>query len=360
VGWSYFLGHGHKHADEMSVLFWAGGQTWLSNIGYWPYENESRGMIESWTGSNAPHLVKEPLDSIRSTRLVSSGSSGKLTALELERTEAENYVARRQVIQCKPDLWLVLDNTSGSEKSRTSTTWTSAPDVLWQQGQTAGAFRLTSPRVSDSLNMFFLGSENTQQSLLRGSYRPFAGWQIEHHRPTPASALVVEQPARNSWAATVWTWERKGVTARFDSAPQMTHWADATHWEMQLPNAAGAFTLRREGNRLHLHSGRDDSGRGDSAVHDEVLELTAPSPEISPALAELHNQFMASASRYPVFSVNSNKREKVTYLLLGIFLLQQIFFLAYKRMQGPHLEGLRFLNLVAWIVGGIWLTVFYF
>ena len=140
----------------------------------------------------------------------------------------------------------------------------------------------------------------------------------------------------------------------------MTHWADATHWEMQLPNAAGAFTLRREGNRLRLHSGRDDSGRDDSAANDEVLELTAPSPEISPALAELHNQFMASASRYPVFSVNSNKREKVTYLLLGIFLLQQIFFLGYKRMQGPHLERLRFLNLVAWIVGGIWLTVFYF
>jgi hypothetical protein len=360
VGWSYFVGHGHKHADEMSVLFWAGGQTWLSNIGYWPYENEWRGMIESWTGSNAPHLVQEPLDSIRSTRLVSSGSSGKLTALELERTGAENYVAQRQVIHRKPDLWLVLDNTSGSEKSRTSTTWTSAPDVLWQQGQIAGAFRLTSPRVGDSLDMFFLGSENTQQSLLRGSSRPFAGWQIEHHRPTPASALVVEQPARNSWAATVWTWERKGVTARFDAAPQMTHWADATHWEMQLPNAAGAFILRREGNRLHLHSGRDDSGRSDSAANDEVLELTAPSPEISPALAELHNQFMASASRYPVFSVNSNKREKVTYLLLGIFLLQQIFFLGYKRMQGPHLERLRFLNLVAWIVGGIWLTVFYF
>ena len=38
--------------------------------------------------------------------------------LELERTGVENYVARRQVIHLKPNLWLVLDSTSGSEKSQ--------------------------------------------------------------------------------------------------------------------------------------------------------------------------------------------------------------------------------------------------
>ena len=59
VTWSNFAGHGHKHADEMSVLFWAGGQTWWSNVGYWPYGNEARADAESWAGSNAPHLVDE-------------------------------------------------------------------------------------------------------------------------------------------------------------------------------------------------------------------------------------------------------------------------------------------------------------
>ena len=43
IAWSNFPGHAHKHADEMSVLFWAGGETWLSNIGYWPYETRVEG-----------------------------------------------------------------------------------------------------------------------------------------------------------------------------------------------------------------------------------------------------------------------------------------------------------------------------
>ena len=349
VAWSYFLGHGHKHADEMSVSFWAGGQTWVSNIGYWPYENEWRRAIESWTGSNAPHLVGEPSDSIRTTRLVVSGASANLTALELERTGVENYVARRQVIHWKPNLWLVLDNTSGSEKSITSTTWASASDVRWQQGQTAGAFRLQSPHSNDSLNVFFLGSQGTKQSLFRGSFRPFAGWQLEHHLPIPASALVVEQPAQNSWAATLWTWEKEGAISRFEAAPQMTHWEDASHWEMHLPGEKGEMALRREGNTLRLNPGHGA---------DKALELMAP-PEIGPAYAELHRQFVASASRYRLFFVDPKRRKKITYLLLGIFLLQSIFFTVYKRAHGPFLDSLKYLNLIAWIVGGIWLLGFY-
>ena len=167
------------------------------------------------------------------------------------------------------NLWLVLDNTSGSEKSHTSTTWTSASDVRWQQRQAAGAFRLESSLAKDSLDIFLLGSQDTEQRLLRGNSRPFAGWQVEHGVPVPASALVVEQPAKNSWAATIWTWKRAGAAARFDGTPQMTQWTDASNWEMQLPGEVGAVALRRKGNILRLHSGRGA---------DETLELMAPSP----------------------------------------------------------------------------------
>jgi Heparinase II/III-like protein/Heparinase II/III N-terminus len=349
VAWSDFPSHAHKHADEMSVLFWAGGQTWLSNIGYWPYESKWRRTIESWAGSNAPHLLGENPAALRTTRLVSSGSSLILRAIELERTGVENYTARRQVIYCKPNLWLVLDNTSGSEKSHTSTTWTSASDVRWQQRQAPGAFRLESSLAKDSLDIFFLGSQDTEQRLLRGNSRPFAGWQVEHGVPVPASALVVEQPAKNSWAATIWTWKRGGAAARFDGTPQMTQWTDASNWEMQLFGEVGAVALRRKGNILRLHSGRGA---------DETLELMAPSPHVGAAYAEVRSQFMASASRYHPFSANLAKRKKITYLLLGIFLLQQIFFLVYK-VHGTRVETLKCLNLVVWILGGIWLVGLY-
>jgi hypothetical protein len=165
----------------------------------------------------------------------------------------------------------------------------------------------------------------------------------------PASALVVEQPAKNSWAATIWTWEEGGAAGRFDGAPQMTHWTDATHWEMQLPGDAGGIDLRREGNKLRLHTG----GGADAA-----LELLPPS-DVGPAYAELQEQFMASASRYPVFSANPARRRKATYLLLGIFLLQEIFFAFYRRIRGPGLYALKYLSLIAWIVGGIGLVGFY-
>jgi hypothetical protein len=349
IAWSNFPSQAHKHADEMSVLFWAGGQTWLSNVGYWPYENKWRNTIESWAGSDAPHLVGENPSAFRATRLVSSGASANLTALELERTGSENYIVRRQVVHCKPDLWLVLDNSFGSEKDRTTTTWTSGSGVRWQQ-QSAGGFRLESPNVNDRLDIFFLGSPDTEQRLLRGSSRPFAGWQLEHRVPVPASALVVEQPAKNSWAATIWTWEKGRAAERVDGTPQMTHWIDATHWEMQLPGEASGIALRREGNMLRLQSGRGT---------DAALELMAP-PDVGPAYAELRNQFMASASRYPHFTANPLKRKKVTYLLLGILLLQQIFFVVYKRIHAPRPYTLKCLTLIAWIVGGIWLVCFYF
>lgn len=349
VAWSNFPSQAHKHADEMSVLFWAGGQTWLSNIGYWPYENKWRDTIESWAGSDAPHLVSESPTARRTTKLVSSGSSDQLTAIELERTGVENYFARRQVIHVKPSLWLVLDDSSGPEKSRVSTTWTSASDVSWQPGQTTGAFCLHGHDVDVQMNMFFTGSPGTEQRLLRGSSSPFAGWQVQHSSPVPAYSLVVEQPANHSWAATIWTWQKSGAAEKLQGPPQMTHWVDATHWEMRLPGAAGPSALRRESNVLRLHSARGD---------DAELELTAPL-DIGPAYSELRNQFAASASRYPVFSAKLVRRKKVTYLLFVIFLLQLAFFLVYKRIRGPRPETLEWLSLIAWIGGAIWLLLFY-
>jgi hypothetical protein len=254
----------------------------------------------------------------------------------------------------------VLDNTSGPEKGITTTTWTSAPDVTWEEGKTAGAFRLASPASPFFLEMFFLGSQNTTQTRYRGSSRPFAGWQIEQHLPAPASALVVEQPARNSWAATLWTLgNRDGAnrdSAKRDSSgkldgapPQMKQWKDSTSWEMQLPGNDGTLTLRREGNTLRLHTGRGA---------DEILELAAQ-PDAGPAHAALDRQFKAVALLYPPSSSNPGRLKKVTYLLFGVFLLQWIFFAVYRRMRGPFLNPLKYLTVITWIAGGIWLAVFF-
>ena len=273
-----------------------------------------------------------------------------LTALELERTGVNNYIARRQVIHCKPNIWLILDSTSGAKDSHTSTTWTSASNVRWRQGETTGAFHLESPNASDYLDMFFLGSKDTRRSFFRGSLHPFVGWQLENHTPTAAPALVVEQPAKNSWAATVWIWENSGTAARFDGAPRMKVWTDATHWEMQLPREENGVALQRQGNTLRLNFDRGAP---------EILEMVVPL-DFGSAEKKLRDQFMASPSRYPRFTASLNRRKKVTCLLLGIFLLQSIFFAVFKRACGPILDSLKYLTMIAWIAGGIGLVGYYF
>ena len=51
---------------------------------------------------------------------------------------------------------------------------------------------------------------------------------------------------------------------------------------------------------------------------------------------------------------------KVTWVLIGIFLLQELFFLFYKRISGAGIGALRVMNALVWIAGGIWLIGFYF
>jgi len=54
VTWSHFPGHGHPRAQELSVLFWASGQTWWTNTGYWSYSHPARRPAESWQGGGRP------------------------------------------------------------------------------------------------------------------------------------------------------------------------------------------------------------------------------------------------------------------------------------------------------------------
>jgi hypothetical protein len=349
LSWSNFSGHGHKHADEMSLLFWAGGQTWWSNIGYWPYGTEWRSTIESWSGSNAPHLVDESPSAPRTASLVSTGSADNLKFLELERTGVGSYLARRQVIHWKPNVWVVLDSTSCKEPSRTTTTWTTPSNVRWQQGAD-GSFLLKGDHSEQQLDFFVMASPGAEQKLFRGSVHPFAGWQAEGGTPTPASALVIEQPSQNSWAAEVWSWQPAGTVSALTGRPQMTDWTDAANWEMRFSAAEGEITLRRQGNRILLHPDRGT---------DTTLELRTP-PDVTSQLAELNRNFVSSATRYPRFYENTAKRLKVTYLLIAIFLMQQLFFLVYKRVQWPHPEILGLLSVLAWVAGGIWMVSFYF
>ncbi len=60
VTWTSPPSPAHKHADELSVLLWSEGVSWLTSVGYWPYEQAGRTTAESWDGANAPTLPTNP------------------------------------------------------------------------------------------------------------------------------------------------------------------------------------------------------------------------------------------------------------------------------------------------------------
>src|SRR5207249_3477632 len=123
VVWSYFPGHGHKHADELSVSLWAAGQTWWSNAGYWSYDLRGRARAESWSGSNAPHLVTEPANSRRTAQLASSAWSRALAAVHLERRGPGQFRVARQVLHLGSNIWIAVDHGSGAPEEKMRTIW---------------------------------------------------------------------------------------------------------------------------------------------------------------------------------------------------------------------------------------------
>jgi len=345
VAWSYFPGHAHKHADEMSVLLWAKGNNWWTNAGYWPYGTKGRSHALSWAGSNSPHLTNESSHSNRHTELISHGWSESLAAIDLLRRGPDEYAARRQVVQVKPNLWIILDSTSGSKDQRTTTTWTAPPEVKVHEGKTPGAFNLSVPNNSTFLATYIIGSDDIRIRTFQGSYDPFAGWV----QGIPATSIVIEQPANDSWAAAIWLLQESDKeNHRFRDTPFMENWKGPRNWQITLPLASGPMNIGRNDERIFFHTATE------TGIQEE-LKLSEP-PQISEKLTEIHTAYETAASKYPIKRYSTDRHLKLTYFIFFIFLLQEVFFFIYKRIGWKHLKGLRVLTSVGWVILGIWIS----
>ena len=351
VAWSYFPGHAHKHADEMSVLLWAGGQTWWTNVGYWPYETDERGEAESWNGSNAPHLTDESVSSIRTTRMLGQARVDGLTFIDLERRGPQGYVARRQVAQAMNGLWVVLDHTSGDVRDRTTTLWTTAHDIQLTEGRISGSYDLTHTLNKSVLRTFIFGSSGTSIRRYKGSKVPFSGWQMANDIPTPASAIMVEQPANDSWAVTTWLLNDTGSRAKKVTAmPSMHSWRGPENWTITLPVESGTIRLSREADKVFL----EDGGTTPSTY----LTLARP-VGIDQKIVEIQAAGERVAREYPKprFKDALEYRFKATYFSIFLLIFQEAFFAIYKRFTSKRYILLRGLSAIAWVVVGIWLVV---
>lgn len=349
VAWSRFPGHGHKLADELSVLYWAGGWDWWTNIGYWPYGAGDRAEAMSWRGSNAPHFLGEPGRSERQVRVHYAGRSNDLSVVDLERTASDGYRVRRQVIGLAEGATAVLDVAHDGRGRRTKVVWRTRPEVRVEPEASAGAFKLSAPSASSVLRAYFAGGdESFSARVTRGG--DIEGRIALEQRPTPTSAVVVEFPSNGSWAAAVWAPEEgKGGAVRGESVVQQ--WHGPERWALRLPTNSGTVQILREGREIRaVRVARSNS----------ILMLRAP--EDSKAQRDRIRQALETTARsYPTHRDLREYRVKVASALSGLFVLQVLFLVGAARyVRRLPVPALSLLASIGWVSFCLWLHWLYF
>jgi len=355
VTWSYYPGHGHKHADELSVLLWAANQVWWTNVGYWPYDDLKRELAECWAGSNAPHLLGETCGSSRSTSLVSYAHAGSLFSVEMERRGPKKFVSRRQVLHLTPALWILIDSAVGAPEKILQTIWTTLPNVNLVQGTSPGEFSLIAKGKQDYLKSFFLGPPRMKIRSLRGSTDPFAGWVTIDDRPQPAGAIMTEQPVDGSWAVTVWKMQREAENrGPIDLNPSVLQWTNEHDWDILIPLKPCGREVSRRGDLMAVR------GVNCSGVPAVSAHLSSPPASAMREIGMLHAAYQVAAGQYPLFRNLAPSRQRISFKLLGLLIFQELFLLLVCQKWGrKYVLTLRSLSVFCWLAIAVWVQVFY-
>jgi heparinase II/III-like protein len=352
IGWSHFPGHGHLRANQMSIWVWARGQVWWSNVGYWPYDHKDRPKALSWSTSNAPHLVNEHPPTSRRAALRSLAWSDKMAFIDLERSGPGGYIARRQVLWRKPALWLVLDGST-ARNGRQQIVWTTSPDVRMDDGPVEGSLTLHGADANVFLDVFLLGSSGTSMRTVRGSHSPFAGWGVVGSRISHASSVVVEQPATNAWALAVSSLHTANDrSGRIRRPPSIIRMENTESWKVALQVTRGYIAIERRGDEIVV---LEDSG-GNKTRDTLILERAG---DDSGAYKAIRNSYLEAKKKYPGFHDHYRYRIRLTWLLVGVFALQETL-LAYLRTKSDKGYAVaRWLSLCCWLGGGVAMTSYF-
>jgi hypothetical protein len=354
LSWSYYSGHGHKHADETSVLLWAKGHEWWTNAGYWSYEDPDRRHAECWEGSNAPHLVGEECTQPRTSNLLTSLQLPGLLAAEMERRGPDALVVRRLVIHAATSIWVLVDECIGAPKKNLQTIWTAAPNVRVEPGTVPGMFGLFAEGVPGQLRAYFLGPASLTIRNLRGNRDPFAGWAFAGGKPQPTEAVVTEQSAAGAWAVTIWVLDdNASLAGSSQSQDRVLQWNDARSWKILLPLKTGSKLISRQGETISI----DETFAATRRPIVGVLE--APPVNVAAQIAALHANYEVAALRYPRFRDLFLYRLRASALGLMILAFQELFLTLYRRMGGAYVTALRVLSLFGWLGLSTWVSFFY-
>lgn len=351
VAWSNFTGHGHKLSDEMSVLFWAGGQSWWTNAGYWPYGLQGRRKALSWEGSNAPHMIGENRKSKRSTRAKYSGLSKSLSLLELEREGPGELQINRQIISIEDSIWVVIDSAKGGDTG-TRTIWRTFPNINVERGQHPGQYLLASDATDMRLIVYFIGSgdqnvvENLKENL------DIENSVVIKGIPVISNSFIVDTKNQTKWVAAIWAMEKKNSEKDYlISAPEIRHWKSSDDWKMNIVADSEKIQIVRKRDRFSLIK------QGKIAAGVSLTDMSGYDKDRE----SIEQSYLTMEATYDGYRDLFIYRTIVTIIIVILFLIQETIVLLSRKCFRREIEKiLRLTSLLFWSGAGVWLLGYYF
>jgi hypothetical protein len=346
MAWENFASRAHKHDDELAMWLWINGQDWWSSSGYWPYGDADHEVAISWRGANAPHAVGEARPSDGDSRLLHSLRGGPVQMLDVQRTEPDGRLYRRQALGIGSVGVLVLDFASGgSADARFESVWSLVPGIAVRPLRvTPAAYELSDARSGRVTAVYFFGADQ-EVSQLFGSRYPFGGLVARDGIIRSVNAFVVTAPFE-SWSVALWA--PVVATSRSAGAPTMVAWDGPEQWSLSLPGVDGIYLIARNGSELDVTLPK--TGRRSWPLES--------GPAIRPLRERATGRYLEAAALYPPFDDYIEYRERVTVGIGVLFVAQfaGLGVLSLLRVAQP----LRATAVaLAWALTGWWLYYSY-
>jgi hypothetical protein len=309
VTWGQFPGHGHPRAQDMSLLVWAGATDWITNSGYWPGNDPARERLaDGWAGSNAPHFIGEVAHAVRTTKVLAQSDAGDWRFVDLARgINGGAPTLRRQVLQWKGSLWLILDSHEGAGNGPMRVVWTTAPEVQ-AIAHSKGRFELRRDGSALNLMLSIHGAPGISASLLRASQDPFGGWVAQDRRVVAASSIDARAAHAPGVMATV---ARLSSGAGSNADGEITtRLVSPDQWTVSVPHAGQIVTFARSGAELTI------AQRGADAATRATL---APGPDVSDEHQGIARAVAAVRAQYPRIKTYEEQRQRVFDVLAALW-----------------------------------------
>jgi hypothetical protein len=329
---------GHKLADEMSLLVWSDGRTWITNTGYWPYGDPNRRTAEGWLNGNAPHWIDEPRDSVRRTTLVAHVNADEIVALVLRRSGADGSAFTRQIVAVGGAIWLVVDSAASDIDRIAETLWTFAPDLAITASDTS--HYLVGDR-NRSMHVSFFGAPDIEAMTVRGSTSPLAGWIAGDQGARPAPAILVHANGRSTHSFSLF----EVGSADTRAAMRAAQFDNPTAWSAQIPRDNGSMVIERSGNSIQI------------VQNGTVRSLTlAPATDVNQAQARIEETVARAAEKYPRYRELDLYRSRLSALVLFGLILQEPSLYALRRfgLASRPILALRLMIVAGWLALGAW------